>query len=383
MNVTQISIGRFHHFHLARQLEKHNLLKAIYTGYPRFKLRDEGGIPPEKIKTYPWFQVPSLMLGNVAMDKWHWLQRELAWQAVEALDRYVARNIKDKTILVGLSGAGMRAGKVAQEIGGKYICDRGSSHIRFQNEVLKEEYARWKIPFQEIDSRTINKEEAEYELADRITVPSEFVLKSFLTKGVPREKITKVVYAATVDAFAKNGVPYKDKFIVLWVGAVSLRKGFMYLLKAFQQLKHPDKELRVIGAVLPEMTSLLKSTSLEGVNFLGTVPNQKLSEIYSTANVFVLPSLEEGLALVQGEALACGCPIIGSTNSGAEDLITHGKEGFVVPIRSSEAIFQYLQMLLDDSSLRPSMSEAALQRVKQIGGWDAYGANFVALLKSL
>ena len=76
----------------------------------------------------------------------------------------------------GCLAYGKRAGKVTQEKGGKYICDRGSSHIRFQNEVLKEEYARWKIPFQEIDPRYIEKEEAEYELADRITVPSEFVL---------------------------------------------------------------------------------------------------------------------------------------------------------------------------------------------------------------
>ena len=105
--------------------------------------------------------------------------------------------------------------------------------------------------------------------------------------------------------------------------------------------------------------------------------------MYSTANVFVLPSLEEGLAYVQGEALACGCPIIGSTNSGAEDLITHGKEGFIVPIRSSEAILQNLQLLMDDPSQRQSMSDAALQRVKHLGGWDTYGDNFVALLKSL
>ena len=139
----------------------------------------KSGIPPEKIKTFPWFQVPSLMFGRVGLDKWHWLQRELAWQAAERLDRHVARKIKGKGILIGLSGAGKHSGKVTQENGGKYICDRGSSHIRFQNEILKEEYARWKIPFQEIDSRTIKKEEAEYELADRITVPSEFVLKSF------------------------------------------------------------------------------------------------------------------------------------------------------------------------------------------------------------
>src|SRR5688572_11053204 len=110
MKVTQISIGRFHHFHLARQLEKRNLLEAIYSGYPRFKLKDEGGIPPEKIKTFPWFQVPYLVLERVGSNKWPWLNRELAWQSAESLDRHVARHIKEKTILVGLSGYGKRAG---------------------------------------------------------------------------------------------------------------------------------------------------------------------------------------------------------------------------------------------------------------------------------
>jgi glycosyltransferase involved in cell wall biosynthesis len=192
-----------------------------------------------------------------------------------------------------------------------------------------------------------------------------------------------VVYGARLDRFAKNGAPDKAKFVVLWVGTVSLRKGFMYLLEAFHKLKHPDKELRVIGPVSAEMDVLLKNKSLEGVNFLGPVPNQKLSEMYSTANVFVLPSLEEGLAMVQGEALACGCPIIGSVNSGAEDLITHGKEGFIVPIRSSEAILENLQLLLDDAGLRQKMSDAALLRVRELGGWDVYGSNYVNLLKSL
>lgn len=384
MNVTQISIGRFHHFHLARQLEKHNLLEAIYTGYPRFKLKDEAGIPPEKIKTFPWLQAPFMMTrGRMGLDKWDWLNKQWAYLAQESLDRYVAGRIKENTILVALSGSGRTAGKTTKAKGGKYICDRGSSHIRFQNDVLKEEYGRWKLPYEGIDPRGIGKEEEEYELADRITVPSEFVRKSFLSKGVPAEKITKVIYGARLDRFAKRGEPDKNKFIVLWVGSVDLRKGFMYLLNAFQQLKHPNKELRVVGIVSAEIKQLMGSRLLDQVKFLGMVPNVKLSELYSTANVFALPSLEEGLAMVQGEALACGCPIIGSPNSGAEDLIIHGNEGFIVPIRSSEAIVEKFQQLIDEPFLRQKMSEAALKRVLQLGGWDTYGNNYVNVIKSL
>ncbi len=383
MNVTQIAIGRFHHFHLARQLEKHGLLDNIYTGYPRFKLKDEQGIPHEKIKTFPWLQAPFMMLHGRGLDKFEWLSREWAWWAQETLDKHVSRRVKENSILVALSGSGLTAGKVVKKKGGRHICDRGSSHIRFQDQILKEEYARWKLPFYGVDSRSISKEEAEYEQADRITVPSEFVRKSFLNMGVSESKISKIPYGARLERFSKKGDPDESKFVVLWVGGVSIRKGFLYLLNAFQQLKHTNKELWVVGPVSSEIKQLLEGKQLEHVKFLGMVPNERLSDIYSTANVFVLPSLEEGLAMVQGEALACGCPIISSTNSGAEDLITDGKEGFIIPIRSELKILESLQKMVDEPTLRSRMSEAALQRVQQLGGWDEYGNRYANLVRSL
>jgi len=383
MKVSQISIGRFHHFHLARQLEKRGMLEALYTGYPRFKLKDEQGIPPEKIKTFPWLQAPYMMRGRFGLNKWDWLNKEWAWWAHETLDKYVAGKIKEQSVLIALSGSGLLSGTMTQRKGGKYICDRGSSHIRFQDELLRDEYARWKLPFHGVDRRNIKKEEAEYELSDKITVPSEFVRKSFLLKGVPEGKISKIVYGARLDRFSKLADPDPDKFVVLWVGAVSIRKGFMYLLDAFQRLKHPNKELRVVGTVMPEIRQLLTGQNLDQINFLGVLPNVKLAEMYSKANVFVLPSLEEGLAMVQGEALACGCPVIGSTNSGAEDLITDGLEGFIVPIRSADAVLKSFQRLTDDPALRESMSKAALKRVQSLSGWDTYGQNFAELITKL
>jgi len=103
----------------------------------------------------------------------------------------------------------------------------------------------------------------------------------------------------------------------------------------------------------------------------------------SSSHVMVLPSVEEGLALVQAQAMACGCPLISSTNTGGEDLFTDGVEGFVVPIRSPEAIAARLQQLADDPALRQRMSEAALARVRQIGGWHQYGEAWAKLLREL
>src|ERR1039458_6857449 len=189
--VTQICIGRFHHFHLARQLERHGLLETIWTGYPRFKLKDEPGIPAEKILCFPWLQAPYMARYRFGLDGWKWLDREWTWLAHETLDRHAAKKLQHPSIVVALSGSGLHAGRKAQSAEGRFVCDRGSSHIRYQDRILKEEYKRWGLVFQGVDPRMISKEVAEYEQADAVTVPSELVSQSFLTEGVPAGKVVK------------------------------------------------------------------------------------------------------------------------------------------------------------------------------------------------
>jgi starch synthase len=87
----------------------------------------------------------------------------------------------------------------------------------------------------------------------------------------------------------------------------------------------------------------------------------------------VLPSIEEGLALVQAQAMACGVPVIATENTGAADLFTDGMEGFIVPIRDAGAIREKLLTLYENPTMREQMGEAALARVRKIGGWNDYG----------
>ncbi len=376
MIASQVSIGRFHHFHLARQLQKHSLLEAIYTGYPRFKLEDEEGIPPKKIHSFPWLQTPFMARGSVGLDRWEWLNREWAWQAHETLDRYVSRQLRSPTALIALSGSGLHAGRRAQELGGVHICDRGSSHIRIQEELLHEEYARYGAYWSGIDPRSIAKEEAEYEQSDWISVPSQFCVDSFTANGIAPEKLIKISYGSRLERFWPSHTDElrdSEELRVLFVGCAGPRKGFIDLLKAFSLLQHPRKRLTLIGSLSPEAQACLEGTDEPSVEFLGSVPNAELREHYSRASVFVLPSIEEGLGMVMGEAMACGCPVIASTNTGAFDLIHDGIEGFIVPIRSPERIAERLQQLADDFELRERMGQAALARVQHLGGWDAYG----------
>ena len=383
MKVTQITPGRFHHFHLARQMEKHGLLDKLYTGYPRFKLKDEQGIPHEKISTFPWIQAPYMKRSVLGLNKYDRLNKEWAWLRVQTLDRYASKYIKNKGLLIALSSNGLYSGKKIQSLGGVHICDRGSSHVVFQNEILAEEYKRWGFQWKGIDERIIEKEQQEYEQADYITIPSDFVRNSFIEKGVERSKLVKIPYGARLDRFEKVGEPHKNKFSVLWVGAVSLRKGFMSALNAFNSFEHPNKEFIVIGNISQEIRDLLADKNFEKVIFKGNVPNAELLEYYSTSDVFLLTSLEEGLAMVQGEALACGCPVIATPNTGSQDLITHGKDGFIVPIRDEKAILESFQKLVDTPGLREEMSENAIIKVKSLGGWDTYGNEFKSLIERI
>lgn len=373
IKVAIVCIGRFHHYDLARELSKRGMLERLFTGYPVWKLRDEG-IPLDRVSSFPWLQTPYMALRKWKLMKEGPFELRLAWYAHNSLDRFVARNLPKCDLIFALSGSGLACGRAMQSGGGRYICDRGSSHIRFQNAILEEEFKRWGETFRGIDPRMIAKEEMEYESCDLITVPSTFAYRSFIQMGIPESKLRIVPYGVDLRRFEKVGKPPSDCFDILFVGNASFRKGVPYLLEAFKKFKHPKKRLTFVGAISPEVEHILHINPTEKeVKFLGPISQPNLKHLMSRSHVLVLPSIEEGLALVQAQALACGCPVIGTTNTGAEDLFTDGIEGFIVPIRDSSAIAERLQELADDRGKRQRMSEASLVRVTMMGGWENYG----------
>jgi glycosyltransferase involved in cell wall biosynthesis len=377
-----LCVGRFHHFHLARQLEKHGLLKEIWSGFPRFALKSEEGIPSKKIHTFPWLQAPYMAKGRFGIKTSAALDLEWQWLSHTLLDKYVSKHINPTGTLIALSGSGLKSGQVTKKNGGRYFCDRGSSHIRFQDNILREEHDHWKLPYTNIDSRMVAREEEEYELADYVSVPSNFVANSFVEMGYPRETLFLNPYGARLERFYSMAEPAADEFTIIFVGQVSLRKGFLYLLEAFNRLKHSCKQLKVIGSIAENIKPLLKNYDLTKVKFLGVVNNQQLIQHYNASHVMVLPSIEEGLSMVIGEALACGCPVIASENTGASDFFTNGIEGFIIPPRSVDSLVYRLEELMNDEPLRQRMAVAAVSKVKTIGGWDTYGVRWVRRLSS-
>jgi alpha-maltose-1-phosphate synthase len=374
LQVVLSTLGKFHTFDLARQLYRRNALKAIFTGYPSFKLSNEQ-LPSSLIRTFPYLHAPYMRVGPTFEPlKRIWERQDRLW-----LDRYVRANLPDCDVFCGLSGSGLRTGELAKSRGARYVCDRGSSHIRYQDQILRTEYDRQKIRYTGIDRWIIQQEEAEYALAHIITVPSQFAFDSFIACGVPSHKLRLIPYGVDLSRFYRIDEPSRGEFNILFVGALSVRKGIPYLLEAFEQLRHPRKRLTLIGGHAPELLPLISGLhDRSDVSILGTVPQESLKQHMSRSHVMVLPSIEEGLALVQAQAMACGCPLVCSTNTGASELFSDGVEGFIVPPRDSESIAGRLQLLADNPDLRDRMGSAALARVKSIQGWNEYGERMYA-----
>ena len=113
------------------------------------------------------------------------------------------------------------------------------------------------------------------------------------------------------------------------------------------------------------------------------VENSKLMKFYSEADVFVQPSLEDGFGLVILEALACGCPVIATKNTGAGDIFSSGSAGYIVNSCSSNEILKKLKFLEKNEFIRKKLSLNGLKIVKKIKGWDNYGNKWSKKIKQL
>jgi len=384
MRIVQTVFGVYHHFELARELRRRGHLTSVYSTWPWARLQREG-LPRESVQTFPWLHVPEYLLHRFQVPV-PGLTDALGHANALAFDRWVERKLPaagQVDALIGISGSSLRAGTAVQRRGGVFVCDRGSTHPRVQERLMGEEYARWGVERRPADMWDTVREEAIFVAAAAVVVPSTTAARSFLEMGIPAAKVKTIPFGVRLESFAPVGEPPADEFCVVFAGAVCLRKGVPYLLQAFAKLNHPRKKLRVVGPMQPDLKQVLGRLPTADVEFLGHLPQDKLAAVMSRSHVMVMPSIEEGLALVQAQALACGCPVVCSEASGGTELLTDGVEGFVVPIRDPEAIAERLQRLADDPELQTTMREAAITRVRSMGGWADYGERWEALLQEL
>lgn len=373
MRVTLAATGKFHFLDLAHQMQRLNSLGKLYTAYPKWKLRHQIDLPESSLQTFPWVHTPYMASMRFPRIVQPFVQ-QIDYLDRLTFDKYVATSLEPCDIYTAISSCGLTSGTRAQEIGAKYVCDRGSTHIVEQNKLLRQEHEIWGMPYVDTNPKIIDREIAEYARANLITVPSNFAKQSFLAQGIPERKISVLPYGVDLNLFKPVAEPIQNQFLIVFVGGITLRKGIQYLVQAYAQLKAPNKALHLIGQVDHGLVSHIASRGLwpEDVRLLGHIPQHELKHHLSQANVLVLPSIEDGFGLVMAQALACGCPVIATHNTGAVELITHGKNGLIVPPGDVAALKSALEEILEQPN-PTSMRSHAINSVRNLGGWNNYG----------
>jgi starch synthase len=379
MKVTYNSPNRSHHYRYAAALARAGCLHAFVSGFSRFSPHAAlAGVPVVRAD-----HVQNLYLAALRLRAPVRMSEELAYLSKLWLDRASTAPARESDLFLCYSGAGLRTFEQLRGSRTLAVVEAVNGHVLAQQRIMREETERLGLPLTGFPPREVARRVREYELADAILCPSGFVKETFVTQGVPADRVHVVPYGIPQpETEAPPHSSNDDTFRVLYVGQITPRKGVRYLLDAFALLQHPKKELVVVGP-RSSPSGLEDVTVPEHVRFAGVLKGEALARAYREASVFVLPTLEEGLALVLGEALAHGTPVITTVNSGGADLFQDGEEGFLTPIRDPAALAARMQQLADDPALRERMSHAALARGRALGGWEATERLLVETLNAI
>ena len=380
MKITLASLDHFHIADQARSIQSSGDLDHYYTTRIRESkdgIRDELGT-----SCYPLHYALRVM-----QRKPKWVGGNHYYLGLcRAFDAWLLTQFSRKTdILTVLSGVGLHSLRAARKNGILTVIDCGSTHTDFQHDVLTEEFARNGIRAPLFPEAYRDRVRREFEEADYIQLPSQFVINTFLNRGIPQSKIIRAAYGVNLSLFAPSPeLDLNRPFRVICPSGVNLRKGARVLAEAWRKLEWQDAELRWIGTP-DEFSKHLFNKPIPGLIFERHRSHQALAELYRSCDVFVLPSFEEGLARVMLEAAASGLPLIATPNTGVEDFFTAGTpEGWLIPTNDVDALCQALTEARADREKTFQLGQRAAERA-QAFSWDAYGekvrANYEKILK--
>lgn len=408
LGITIVVGGRWHAFDLARHLHRRGHLHRLITNYPRWFVK-RWDLPAEKVVSLPltFFVVKAIykLGGEALMMRCQWWVH--AWFA-----RGASRHLEGSQLIHGWSQWSEPSLRWAAQRGVPTVLERSSAHILEQSRLLREEHQRLALPWPATHPRIEAMELREYGLCTAVAVPSLFVERSFLARGFPPERLFRNGLGVDLSRFRPPEQapppPATTGLRALYAGSLSVRKGLPDLLAGFAAAALPDAALLLLGGGGEGLEPLL-ARQPASVHRLGHRPQAELVAHYATAHCFVMASIEEGMAMVQMQALACGLPLICTPHTGGEDLlrlpgiepriellegaapagapeaaaILEFSAGWVVPIHAPEAIAHCLRRLSRETGLWEAKRQAALGLAEGALGWDAYGDRAIAHYRSL
>jgi len=275
--------------------------------------------------------------------------------------------------------------KTAAKLGIPTVLERPNAHTGFAMEVVQKECERLGVPLPPNHEHAYNpeklrKEEEEYRLADRLLCPSDFVLKTFLDKGYAKEKLIRHMYAVDEKVFHASTAPRDPKrgLTMLFVGGCAPRKGVHYALEAWLQSPAcQDGSFLIAGEFVPgyaaKLAPMLSHPSVRVLGHWKDVPT-----LMEKSDVLVLPSIEEGSALVTSEARASGCVLLVSEATGAP--CKHMETGLIHRVGDVAALAQHITMLHENRELLAKLRAASLGGVPDIT-WTVAGVKLLQLYR--
>jgi glycosyltransferase involved in cell wall biosynthesis len=275
----------------------------------------------------------------------------------------------------------LRTLKTAARLGIPTVLERPNAHTRLAYEVVQKECERLGVilpPDHEhaYKKDVLSKEEAEYELATRLLCPSDFVASSFLKNGFAREKLARHQYGFDERVYYSDPEPRENKagLTMLFVGGCAPRKGVHYALEAWlKSTACHEGKFMIAGGFVPgyaeKLSSMLSHPSVHVLGHRTDVP-----QLMRQSDVLVLPSIEEGSALVTSEARGSGCVLLVSEAAGA--ICKHMENALVHSVGDVSTLTQHINLLQEDRNLLQRLRADSLRRVPEIT-WDAAGARLL------
>lgn len=364
--------GRFHASHLAKALLAKGWDVSLVTSLPKGRIPE---VPKHLIESH---LTPELIFRILQRTPF---SSTGAVRKMESFGRKFSDACrKEDRLDMILSWSGFAVEAFRENARAFKVLIRDSCHILEQTKVLQREYQELNLQFPD-HRKIIARELLEYELADKIIVPSNLAKDTFIENGFRGSKIEVIRLGADLDVFK----PLLEKkrtqgpLRVIYFGTVGIRKGTHYLLKAIAPFSPRQVKLTCVGSIEPELKGLVKSNP--NVRFISPLPHEKLSKFLKHFDVFVFPSLEDGFGLVVPQAMAAGVVPVVSTAAGASELIRHGENGYLIPPGETQPIVSVLQELLKNPSQLAEVRARMLGESTKLS-WNEYEKRFDQLLSN-
>jgi glycosyltransferase involved in cell wall biosynthesis len=361
----------------ARVLEREGRLRLLAMG----TRRGAAGVSPEHTLLNPRIGLASYIAARLLPP---FQAESLRYRLLPWFDHWVLKNLKPGDNIISSYAYANKCFDFVKQHGGKTFVDAGNSHVENFWNILNEEHRRWNCSYPPVALHWYQRARETLQKADFILSPSSYVTRSFLERGFKPEQILRNIYPVDLQVFRPSEVsrPKNRPLTVINTGSLSLRKGTPYLLEAFRLVlgSEPSARLLLTQSVREEVEPILKKNCDLPIEWSPGLPHAQLAERLRSADVFVLPSLEEGLVRTALEALACGLQVVLTPHCGANDFVAPGVNGEVVPIRDPGATAQAILKCWEKTrhGYKPPVGDLA-QRLS----FDTFAAEFLDQLRKI